>query len=156
MYLKFVVVVGLYALLGLGLYTLGAGNVSLGLTLKLLPPFSWFSISDHVARYAWVCFAYASLFHLTWAITVRIKPKQWIERPTIRVLLYLLGRALFFFLLSVFILALGSASMTKQPVGDGALYRMILTSCFLLGAWSWNAGAFIKYLHGLLRGVGTR
>lgn len=71
--MKIVVVIGLYALMGLGLYALGAGNVSFGLTLKPFPPFSWFSISDRVTRYAWVCFVYASLFHLTWAVSVRMK-----------------------------------------------------------------------------------
>jgi hypothetical protein len=154
--LKIVVVIGLYALMGLGLYALVAGNVSFGLTLKPFPPFSWFSISDRVTRCAWVCFVYASLFHLTWAVSVRMKPGQRIERHTVGVLLYFLGRALFFSLLSVFILALSSANITKQPFSDGALYRSILTSCFLLGAWSWNAGAFIKYLHSFLKGVGKR
>jgi hypothetical protein len=153
---KAVVFIGLYALMGLGLYALGAGNISWGLTLKPLPPFAWFSISDRVARYSCVCFVFASFFHLIWAVWSKKNIDPWIDRYTVQMLLFLLGRTLFFFILCVCTLALSSADITKQPFGDGAIYRSVLTSCFLLGAWSWNAVPFTQYLHGFLRSGGQR
>lgn len=154
--MRAVVFIGLYALMGFGLYAVGAASISFGLTLKPMPPFSWFTISDRVARYLWVCFAYASLFHLIWASSARKKIDQWIDRYTLRFLAYLLGRTLFFFLLSVFILALSCAQITKRPFEDSAIYQSVLTSCFLLGAWSWNAVNFMQYLHGFIRSIGKR
>ncbi|WP_447801165.1 hypothetical protein [Pseudomonas kilonensis] len=154
--MKTVLLIGLYMLLGLGLYALGAGNLSYGQVLKPFPPFSWFAISDRVARYLLVCFAYASLFHLIWAALDRDNLDQWITRYTLRDVLYLLGTTVIYFLVAVFILALSCLEISKRPFSDSAIFNSVLITCFVVGGWAWNAAYFVKYLRGFARSIGQR
>lgn len=154
--MKTVLLIVLYLLLGGGLYALGAGSLSYGQALKPFPPFSWFSLSDRVTRYLLVCFAYASLFHLSWAALHRENTEQWITRYTLRGVLYLLGTTVTYFLLALFILVLTCSGISKRPFPDITIFNSVLVACFVLGGWAWGAVDFLRYLLGFARNVGER
>lgn len=97
---------------------------------------------QRVTRYLLVCFAYASLYHFSWAALNRENLEQCITRHTFRGMLYLLGTTVTFFLLVLFILALTCSGISKRPLPDIAIFNSVLVVCFVLGGWAWGAVDF--------------